>query len=905
MKLKIKYSSQPYKKSYPLLYGLPPFRYPFRFRYADGVGYGNYHFLYDSRGEILNQDTKKIFTIGRDHEVRKENLIQKISFRENELFLENLIQKIAFKETELLLNDLIQKFSFKESELSLNDLIQEFSFKESELFLNKILQKFSFKETELSLDNLIQKFSFKESELSKISQFNELELNHEKEFIKFNSKQLDYKQERNVAVINKGFKFEMENKKEINTKKYFSLERKEIKKILVDKKIFLVRESSKEVLKKYKISLDKKNKSSVEVFENYTLDSNVKKEVQKFLLKNDIQRSKVSNIEKLKIKDLDIKNQKDLVISKEKNMVHPENVKEATRNKINNLTRDENRDFLTPSNDISLLRELNENTAVIVADLIKKYIRNFKKNILVENIQIYLLKKQQHELITEQNEFNFIRKFQKKLESPFLSKFFSDIHRKEIFFENKNVLHVRKIYEFEECNQKISLERDRIKNIKIPNIKKILERKIQKETFKNIPSLIERNNKKDLDISWIHEFLRENKKELIQEIQLLIERMALKEIIETVLDHTEERRNEKNIYRWDSEKFFETLKVKEIYKEMLINFFDLETSKEIEKINLDVLISRICKEKKLNLSFFSSLEKAISRELDVKNLISCVEGEFKRNLSSVADLFELEKITGRELEFLVNKFLSKESKDLGIKKIERDLTLYKRLWFLDALEPYDILILPKDSPYSSEPIEFNGPDLVPENGGVVYPNEFYKRIDAHPIPWGADFEPEEIPVAINIIVDLVNIFILLWAKFQRPFWGWTGTQAVLGITESLYQWITLETSQEKMREKGVLKHYERAFKWIRWESEKMSLKARNDTNLNGNYYVGLLLEELLFYLKDHHFDIVPLFEDVEKMDEWRQSFRGRPLENDIKFILDKVKGIRHKILIGKEQQDNA
>ncbi len=115
------------------------------------------------------------------------------------------------------------------------------------------------------------------------------------------------------------------------------------------------------------------------------------------------------------------------------------------------------------------------------------------------------------------------------------------------------------------------------------------------------------------------------------------------------------------------------------------------------------------------------------------------------------------------------------------------------------------------------------------------------------------------------------------------------------MVDSIYEFITLETSREEQIKENVKEQYDRAYKWLRWEGEKMALFARHDMDLRGNYYVGLMLEELIFYMVDHHFDVLPLFEDVNKMDEWRTMF-NRDVNKDIKFVLDKVKGIRHKIL---------
>jgi hypothetical protein len=49
---------------------------------------------------------------------------------------------------------------------------------------------------------------------------------------------------------------------------------------------------------------------------------------------------------------------------------------------------------------------------------------------------------------------------------------------------------------------------------------------------------------------------------------------------------------------------------------------------------------------------------------------------------------------------------------------------------------------------------------------------------------------------------------------------------------------------------------------------------------------------------------MPLFEDVNKMDEWRRFF-NRDLQTDITWVLDKVKGLRHKIIEGRERAGNV
>ena len=240
--------------------------------------------------------------------------------------------------------------------------------------------------------------------------------------------------------------------------------------------------------------------------------------------------------------------------------------------------------------------------------------------------------------------------------------------------------------------------------------------------------------------------------------------------------------------------------------------------------------------------------------------------------------------------------------EVQVEEIQRQLNLYQRFWVIGQSNYKDWIILPPhDFDYESDPIVFDVPEREDYNQ-CVYPNAYYRRIDRHPIPFGADAGREEIGVSIGILVDLVNIYILIWCKFTQAFWGWTGVEAVVGMVDAIHEYLTLETTLQKRQNKAVSEEYDRAFQWLRWNAEAVALEAREDQNLRGNYYVEVLLEQLINYLLDHHFDVLPLFRDVNKMDEWRMAF-GRQAEKEIKWVTDKVKGIRHKLLEAKHYQE--
>lgn len=231
---------------------------------------------------------------------------------------------------------------------------------------------------------------------------------------------------------------------------------------------------------------------------------------------------------------------------------------------------------------------------------------------------------------------------------------------------------------------------------------------------------------------------------------------------------------------------------------------------------------------------------------------------------------------------------------------DRSLELLKRFWTLSHTPFSDRMVLPDmDYPYGEQPLNFGGSVQHNDNWDSVYPNEFYRRIDRHPVSFGTGLGREEVSVDLAVLVDLINLLLLLWFRYVRAFWGWTGTQAVLGITASLYEYITLSTSRKEQDARGIRADYDRAFRWIRWEAEAVALAARDDLELHGNYHVGQFLEQLFDYMEDHHFDTTPIFRDVNKMDEWR-GLLGHDLDTDITWVLDKIKGIRHQQLKREE-----
>jgi hypothetical protein len=413
------------------------------------------------------------------------------------------------------------------------------------------------------------------------------------------------------------------------------------------------------------------------------------------------------------------------------------------------------------------------------------------------------------------------------------------------------------------------------------------------------------------------------------------DRQTIKDGQEDLLDFVFERDIDKDSIKEDGNIVFEKEITKNIEIDIIQELIDKETFKEAVS---DFLVRFMDKDSDDHKQLIVPNNEAVTGKYMMKNII--INDDLKAVYKSIKTAFfdAMDKGSSKErkdffqesFETLLEKImigyieksvlLSKDMDEISIIKYtlaaykakvinlqdERQLKLWSRFWFLYGENQADKKILPYyDYPYEDEPIIFEGfNDLMPDNWNVVYPYEFWRKIDVHPVQEGKDLALLEIPLAVNIMVEIINILIMMWGKFYPAFWGWTGTQAVLGLTSEVFEWLTLETSRLAQDEKNSRKHYDRCYRWLRWEAEKMALLARNDMELRGNYYVGLLIEELIAYMLDHHFDVMPIFIDVNKMDEWRRLF-DKDLQTDITWVLDKVKGIRHKLIEGKERKNNG
>jgi len=228
------------------------------------------------------------------------------------------------------------------------------------------------------------------------------------------------------------------------------------------------------------------------------------------------------------------------------------------------------------------------------------------------------------------------------------------------------------------------------------------------------------------------------------------------------------------------------------------------------------------------------------------------------------------------------KELSKYLKDTSISPIYKEnsnryIEVTKRWWWLNEKGPMDHLVVPNKD-YDKIM------DLL-DNPNYEYLRHNYSTIDWGK-SWGIDKDIPPYGVSVEIMLDLVNILIMIWHHDIQAWLNCTGKEGIQFVMELIYDWYSMSTSR-------VNQSYLRAYRWIRWEAEKVYFLNMD----NGLQSLGRLIGNLLEYMKNHHYNVVPLWMNPKAMDT--EKWFENPLYKD-KLILykdiDKIKGKRHYII---------
>ncbi|MEY7998596.1 hypothetical protein AB8U03_00020 [Clostridium sp. Mt-5] len=335
-----------------------------------------------------------------------------------------------------------------------------------------------------------------------------------------------------------------------------------------------------------------------------------------------------------------------------------------------------------------------------------------------------------------------------------------------------------------------------------------------------------------------------------------------------------------NLDRVTIKKIFRNLKTKLLRKDNRRNLSVIVDNYGLDRLVVNHIFKDISKlfirytEKNIYFDYSTLL----NREIITK--INKMQDKYLKGIG----LINIYRQTGKSLSgATVLNIFENESRSLG--SFNRDLykevnnnkfiEITKRWWWLNSTDPRDNLIIPNmDFSYNEELLN----------------NSYYEylRFTNHPIgwgnTWGIDWNIPAYAVSIEIMLDLVNILIMTWHDNVQGWLCCSGKESMQFIMELLYDWYTLDILKPNA-------DYYRAYRWIRWEAEKVYFLNLD----NGLQAVGLLIANLIDYLKRHHFNLVPLWRNSKAMDIER-NFNRMAQNSDLMKALNKAKGKRYYYL---------
>ncbi|MCD3217496.1 hypothetical protein FDJ70_07530 [Clostridium botulinum] len=316
-----------------------------------------------------------------------------------------------------------------------------------------------------------------------------------------------------------------------------------------------------------------------------------------------------------------------------------------------------------------------------------------------------------------------------------------------------------------------------------------------------------------------------------------------------------------------------------MYKDTVIPLFNVMNKLNKFLYKASIFNIKLSHEKYLKTVYFKKMFIKYEKHLDNLTLLSL----FKlRNLHlkdmSIVDIYKNKLRYLLDISIVdINKEYIKMlnttiEKNINLINRNKFLKLIKRWWWLNATGPYDPIIVPnKDYLYNF--------DLL---NNLKYE---YLRFNTHPIEWGnnwgIDYDIPPVAVSIEIMLDMINIIGMV---SQHNVQGWlcvTGKEGIQLLMELIYDWYNMDSSKPN-------KDYYRIYRWIRWEAEKVYF-LDCETGLQA---IGILLANLIDYMKFHHFNVVPLWRNLKAMDIER-TFNKKASNNDLIKDLDKLKGKRH------------
>lgn len=183
-----------------------------------------------------------------------------------------------------------------------------------------------------------------------------------------------------------------------------------------------------------------------------------------------------------------------------------------------------------------------------------------------------------------------------------------------------------------------------------------------------------------------------------------------------------------------------------------------------------------------------------------------------------------------------------------IRTISKYMDITRKWWILEHDDLTDILIIPNiDYPYENTPVA----DIN------KHPISSYKNINYSDINYGT----KEIEISIKIMQQMLNFLFVIWNCGLINWYNSNSNDAVVKVMDIFYYWLNIDSVKEEMIEKNSREDYLRIYRWFRWEAEKVWFKVKDeeyDTRRNGVKSVGIFVANIIEYMKNHHYDMVPI-----------------------------------------------
>lgn len=332
----------------------------------------------------------------------------------------------------------------------------------------------------------------------------------------------------------------------------------------------------------------------------------------------------------------------------------------------------------------------------------------------------------------------------------------------------------------------------------------------------------------------------------------------------------------KNIYVNDSFQLCDKFAIHDINKMFIEHMLDkvfkdidiLNPSAMIDDAHVDIDISNSVK----NMSLTN---KVINKAENFKN----VE---RSNIHDIDTFIDDEKLLNRM-----------DIKDIGIiEGIIKGFEIDRSWWIIEHNSDItDRIIIPNiDYPYEKEPIM----------GVDKHPISSLEEIAYEDVNYGN----EEIYISIKIMQQMLNIFFMMWHIVKEHYLTLSPKEAIEKTMYVFYYWLNIKEVKSKMIEKKSREDYLRIYRWFRWEAERVWIKVKDDNINTGLKSIGMLLSEIILYMKNHHYDIVPLTNknSLIIVDDMLEVFKLK-VPDYFRIPIDKNKGKRkYKIESNKKDK---